>query len=67
VSWFKRRRPRCEEAERFRRRAEDDLIRVREQREQVDSTLRKAHAAVKKLDAFVSEVDEAFKLRRRPT
>jgi len=67
MSWFRRRRPQCEEAEEFRARAEADLVEVKKQRLKVDSALRKAHASTKKLDAFAEEVDQAFQLRRRPT
>lgn len=65
MSWFRRHKPRIDEAEQCRARAEADLVKVKKQRVQVDSALQKAHAAVTKLDAFAAEVDQTFHLRRR--
>lgn len=67
MKWFWQSRPRLIEAEQCRARAEADLVKVKKQRVQVDSALRKAHAAVTNLDAFAAEVDKTFHLRRRST
>lgn len=67
MRWFRKPKPRLDEAKRCRSRAENDLVKVKKQRVQVDSALQGAHAAVMNLDAFAAEVEQAFRLRGRRT